>query len=176
MLLRILLRCADSLELSRFADRRRDPLAERGAVELHIGGVREKHIVRSQSALWSYCPGQGRSMLARESVDILTDDDPKVLQTHPVDALVNRRDELNPPYVYAPDCKADRSTPISRGFKGVLKVDGYGDYRVLAERDELEFAFCWSHVRRRFDELAAAGSAKPGTCVRPCISYDGGGA
>ena len=53
-------------------------------------------------------------------------------------------------YVYAPDRKAER--PISHlvGFKGILQVDGYGGYRVLAERGSVQLAFCWSHVRRRF--------------------------
>jgi hypothetical protein len=36
---------------------------------------------------------------------------------------------------------------------------GYGGYRVLAERGDLQVALCWSHVRRRFYELAAAGPA-----------------
>ena len=44
-------------------------------------------------------------------------------------------------------------------LQGVLQVDGYGGYRVLAERGDVELAFCWSHVRRRFYELATAGSA-----------------
>ena len=43
--------------------------------------------------------------------------------------------------------------------KGILQVDGYGGYRVLAERGSVQLAFCWSHVRRRFYELAAAGPA-----------------
>src|SRR6201993_2378902 len=62
-------------------------------------------------------------------------------------------------YVYAPDRKAER--PISHlvGFKGILQVDGYGGYRVLAERGDVQLAFCWAHVRRRFFELAAAGPA-----------------
>jgi hypothetical protein len=38
---------------------------------------------------------QGRSMHAREVVDLLTDDDAEVLEAHPVDALVNGRDELD---------------------------------------------------------------------------------
>jgi transposase len=59
-------------------------------------------------------------------------------------------------YVYAPDRKADR--PLD-GFKGILQVDGYGGYRVLAEHGDIELAFCWAHVRRRFYELAAAGPA-----------------
>jgi transposase len=29
----------------------------------------------------------------------------------------------------------------------------------MAERGDVELAFCWSHVRRRFYELAAAGPA-----------------
>jgi transposase len=54
------------------------------------------------------------------------------------------------------DRKAER--PINRlaGFKGILQVDGYGAYRVLAERGDVQLAFCWSHVRRRFYELAAS--------------------
>src|SRR5213593_4072799 len=34
-------------------------------------------------------------MHSRELVDVLTDHDAEVLETHPVDALVNRRDELD---------------------------------------------------------------------------------
>jgi transposase len=62
-------------------------------------------------------------------------------------------------YVYAPDRKAERPITHLAGFKGILQVDGYGGYRVLAERGDVELAFCWSHVRRRFYELAAAGPA-----------------
>jgi len=62
-------------------------------------------------------------------------------------------------YIYAPDRKAERPIAHLAGFKGVLQVDGYGGYRALAERGDVELAFCWSHVRRRFYELAAAGPA-----------------
>ncbi len=62
-------------------------------------------------------------------------------------------------YVYAPDRKAERPIAHLAGFKGTLQVDGYGGYRVLAERGAVKLAFCWSHVRRRFYELAAAGPA-----------------
>jgi transposase len=62
-------------------------------------------------------------------------------------------------FVYAPDRKAERPISHLAGFKGILQVDGYGGYRVLAERGDVELAFCWSHVRRRFYELAAAGPA-----------------
>jgi transposase len=62
-------------------------------------------------------------------------------------------------YVYAPDRKAERPITHLAGFKGVLQVDGYGGYRVLAERGDVDLAFCWAHVRRRFYELAVAGPA-----------------
>jgi len=62
-------------------------------------------------------------------------------------------------YVYAPDRKAERPIAHLAGFTGVLQVDGYVGYRVLAERGAVKLAFCWSHVRRRFYELAAAGPA-----------------
>ena len=62
-------------------------------------------------------------------------------------------------YVYAPDRKAERPMAHLSGFKGVLQVDGYAGYRPLAEKGEVRLAFCWSHVRRRFYELAVAGPA-----------------
>ena len=62
-------------------------------------------------------------------------------------------------YVYAPDRKAVRPLSHLDGFTGVLQVDGYAGYRALAERNTVQLAFCWSHVRRRFYELAAAGPA-----------------
>lgn len=45
------------------------------------------------------------------------------------------------------------------GFVGVLQVDGYSGYRAIAAGNGVFLAFCWSHVRRRFYELAAAGPA-----------------
>ncbi|RWP87411.1 MAG: IS66 family transposase [Mesorhizobium sp.] len=62
-------------------------------------------------------------------------------------------------YVYAPDRKAERPIAHLAGFTGILQVDGYGGYRVLADKRDVTLAFCWAHVRRRFYELAAAGPA-----------------
>jgi transposase len=62
-------------------------------------------------------------------------------------------------YIYAPDRTAERPIEHLGGFKGVLQVDGYGGYRKLAKTNAVTLAFCWAHVRRRFYELAAAGSA-----------------
>ena len=62
-------------------------------------------------------------------------------------------------YVYAPDRKAERPIAHLQGFRGVLQVDGYAGYRALAETGQVQLAFCWSHVRRRFYEIAASGHA-----------------
>jgi transposase len=43
-------------------------------------------------------------------------------------------------YVYAPDRKAERPITHLAGFKGILQVDGYGGYRVLAERGDVTLA------------------------------------
>jgi transposase len=62
-------------------------------------------------------------------------------------------------YVYAPDRKAERPIAHLSGFKGILQVDGYGGYKVLAKQGDVRLAFCWSHVRRHFYELANPGLA-----------------
>jgi transposase len=59
-------------------------------------------------------------------------------------------------YRYAPDRKAERPIEHLAGFSGVLQVDGYGGYAVLARRGDVTLAFCWAHVRRHFFELAKA--------------------
>ncbi len=62
-------------------------------------------------------------------------------------------------YVYAPNRKAEQPIAHLAGFTGVLQVDGYAGYRALAEKGGVSLAFCWSHVRRRFYELAVGGPA-----------------
>lgn len=68
-------------------------------------------------------------------------------------------------YIYAPDRKAERPIQHLAGFRGTLQVDGYGGYAALARRGDVQLAFCWAHVRRRFFELAAAGSSPVATEV-----------
>ena len=62
-------------------------------------------------------------------------------------------------YVYAADRKAERPIAHLKGFTGILQVDGYGGYRVLARQGNVQLAFCWSHVRRKFYELCTPGPA-----------------
>jgi transposase len=50
------------------------------------------------------------------------------------------------------------------GYRGILQVDGYAAYNRLAKADRANdgvlLAGCWSHVRRKFYELHAAGSSQ----------------
>jgi len=62
-------------------------------------------------------------------------------------------------YVYAQNRKSDQPLAHLAGFCGVVQVDGYAGYRALAQKNSVQLAFCWAHVRRRFYELAAAGPA-----------------
>ncbi len=62
-------------------------------------------------------------------------------------------------YVYAPDRTAEHPATHLAGFQGVLQVDGYEADKVLARRGAVKLAFCWSHVRRQFYELAHSGPA-----------------
>ncbi len=57
-------------------------VVERAAVELHMGEVLEQHVVRLAVGALELLPGQGRSMLAGEGVDLLTDDDPQMFEAH----------------------------------------------------------------------------------------------
>jgi hypothetical protein len=41
----------------------------------------------------------------------------------------------------------------------ILQVDGYAGYPKLTERGDVELAFCWSHMRRNFYELATPDPA-----------------
>ena len=68
-------------------------------------------------------------------------------------------------YVYAADRKAERPVAHLAGFTGVLQVDGYAGYRVLAERHGVKLAFCWAHVRREFIDFAAPGASPIATEV-----------
>ncbi len=58
-------------------------------------------------------------------------------------------------YLYAPDRKAEQALRHLQGFVGTLQVDGFAGYKVLADRNAVNLAFCWSHARRKFYELHA---------------------
>jgi transposase len=66
-------------------------------------------------------------------------------------------------YLYAPGRGAEHAITLLTGFNGILQVDAYAAYKALADpaRDAgpVTLAHCWSHVRRRFYEIAQGGHA-----------------
>jgi transposase len=69
----------------------------------------------------------------------------------------------DPPAVvfhYAPGRGAEHAKALLGGYRGILQCDGYGAYKTLAAASEgVALAFCWSHVRREFIDLAKGRTA-----------------
>jgi transposase len=69
----------------------------------------------------------------------------------------------DPPAVvfhYAPGRGAEHAKALLGGYRGILQCDGYGAYKTLAATGAgITLAFCWSHVRREFIELAKGKTA-----------------
>lgn len=66
-------------------------------------------------------------------------------------------------YCYAPGRGSERASTLLAGFSGVLQVDGYAGYDHQADAKRpggpLVLAYCWSHFRRRFYDIAKTGNA-----------------
>ena len=66
-------------------------------------------------------------------------------------------------YTYAPGRGAEHATTLLAGYRGIAQCDGYAAYKQVAHRgragNAVILAFCWAHWRRRFYEIAKAGSA-----------------
>jgi transposase len=69
----------------------------------------------------------------------------------------------DPPAVvfhYAPGRGARHPKALLAGYRGILQCDGYAAYKSLAAADDgITLAFCWSHARREFIELAKGKTA-----------------
>lgn len=75
-------------------------------------------------------------------------------------------------YVYAADRKAERPEAHLGIFAGILQVDGYGGYAALARRrQQVQLAFCWVHVRRKFYELAESSPVATEVLRRIALLY-----
>lgn len=62
-------------------------------------------------------------------------------------------------YVYAPSRSTEQVQAHLAGFSGILQVDGYAAYPKLARSSPVTLAFCWSHARRGFYDIAVKGHA-----------------
>jgi transposase len=69
----------------------------------------------------------------------------------------------DPPAVvfhYAPGRGAKHPKALLADYQGILQCDGYAAYKALAAaNDGITLAFCWSHARREFIELAKGKTA-----------------
>ena len=65
-------------------------------------------------------------------------------------------------YTYAPGRGHHHAQALLGGYRGILQCDGYRAYKQLASSavgdPSLTLAFCWSHLRREFYDLAKAGA------------------
>jgi transposase len=63
-------------------------------------------------------------------------------------------------YSYAPGRGHIHANTLLGGYRGILQCDGYAAYKKVAGSNSTEtsvtLAFCWSHVRRGFYDLAKA--------------------
>jgi transposase len=73
---------------------------------------------------------------------------------------------LDPPavvYNYAPGRAHQHAAALLGNYRGILQCDGYAAYKQLVGRasdnHSVTLAFCWSHVRRRFYDLAKSKAA-----------------
>jgi transposase len=66
-------------------------------------------------------------------------------------------------YSYAPGRGGNHAAALLKGYSGVLQTDGYAAYRSLADAKHaggpVTLAFCWSHWRRQWFDLAKSPPA-----------------
>jgi transposase len=74
-------------------------------------------------------------------------------------------------FYYAPGRGAEHAKALLGGYGGIVQCDGYGAYKTLAAvQGGIALAFCWSHVRREFIELAKGKTAPVATQTRQRIA------
>jgi transposase len=72
-------------------------------------------------------------------------------------------------YHYATGRGGEHARALLAGFSGTLQVDGYDGYNRLAEAARpggaIALAYCWSHFRRQFYDIAKGGNAPIATAA-----------
>ena len=65
-------------------------------------------------------------------------------------------------FTYAPGRGAIHGLKLLDGYRGIVQCDGYEAYKSIAAKtpgDAITLAFCWTHLRRRFYDIAKGGDA-----------------
>jgi transposase len=69
-------------------------------------------------------------------------------------------------YSYAPGRGHVHANTLLGGYRGILQCDGYNAYKKFGGSQSADppvtLAFCWSHVRRGFYDLAKSKVRWPG--------------
>ena len=61
-------------------------------------------------------------------------------------------------FTYAPGRAAEHAKALLANYRGIVQCDGYAAYKTLAA-ERITLAFCWTHLRREFYDIAKAGDA-----------------
>ena len=61
-------------------------------------------------------------------------------------------------YSYAPGRGSVHATALLADYHGIVQCDGYRAYKKL-NQNRIQLAFCWAHLRRRFNDIAKKGNA-----------------
>ena len=61
-------------------------------------------------------------------------------------------------YTYAPGRGSVHATTLLADYHGIVQCDGYRAYKKL-NQNRIVLAFCWAHLRRRFNDIAKKGNA-----------------
>jgi transposase len=64
-------------------------------------------------------------------------------------------------FSYAPGRGAVHGLKLLEGYRGIVQCDGYAAYKKIAATpgEAITLAFCWTHLRRRFFDIAKGGDA-----------------
>jgi transposase len=64
-------------------------------------------------------------------------------------------------FSYAPGRGAIHGLKLLEGYRGIVQCDGYAAYKKIAAApgEAITLAFCWTHLRRRFFDIAKGGDA-----------------
>jgi transposase len=66
-------------------------------------------------------------------------------------------------YTYTPGRGYEHAMTVLGGYSGLVQCDGYACYKQLVDpkhdNNQVTLAFCWSHWRRKFFDIARAGPA-----------------
>ena len=135
-----------------------------GRAALHLRPLHERLLDEAQGSRPSCSPTRRRRRCSIPAAAA-----PRPASSGPMPPTTGPGAASDPPgvaYVYAPDRKAERPIAHLAGFKGILQVDGYAGYRKLAERGDVQLAFCWvacaapllrtRHARPRADRQRGA--------------------